>query len=54
MALFYYYDQNPFCFSFHIQTNNKSPNLHKKAKPWKILIVVVKWRHHANGVLHTQ
>ena len=29
--------------------NNKSPNLHKKAKPWRILVMVVKWRHHANG-----
>ena len=25
--------------------------MHKKAKPWRILVIVVKWRHHANGLL---
>ena len=25
--------------------------LHKKAKPWRILVVVVKWSHRANGLL---
>ena len=57
MASFYYYDLNPFHFSFHILIwlfqwgfDNKSPNLHKKAKSWRILVVVVKWRHHANDL----
>ena len=54
MASFYYFDQNPFrfLFFFHIwillsqrSLNNKSPNLHKIAKPWWILAVVLKWRH---------
>ena len=31
--------------------NDKSPNLHKKAKPSRILVVVVKWRHHPSGIL---
>ena len=31
--------------------NTKSPNLHKKANPWRILVVVVKWRDHANGLI---
>ena len=31
--------------------NNKSPNLHKKAKHWRILVVEVKWWHRANGLL---
>ena len=58
MASFYYYGQNPFRFSFHIiiwysrwSFENKGPNLHKKAKFWRILVVVVKWRHRANGLL---
>ena len=57
MASFYYYDLNPFRFNFHIKIrsslrglNNKSPNLHKKTKSWRILVVVVKWRHRANGL----
>ena len=60
MTLFYYYDQNPFpFFSLSYLTliwysqrglNNKSRNLHKKAKPWRILVVVVTWRHRANGL----
>ena len=25
--------------------------MHKKAIPWRILVIVVKWRHHANGLL---
>ena len=29
---------------------NKSLNLHKKAKRQRILVVVVKWRHRANGL----
>ena len=55
---FYYHDQNSFRFSFHIKIwssqrglNNKSPNLHKKAKTRRnMVVVVVKWRHHANGL----
>ena len=61
MTSFSYYDQNPFRFSFHISIwwsqwglNNKRPNLHKKAKSWRILVVVVKWRHHANGLIKDQ
>ena len=57
MASFYYYDQNPFHFSFHTLIwysqwgfENKSLNLHNKAKSWRILVVVVKWRHRANGL----
>ena len=58
MGSFYYHDQNSFRFSFHIKIwssqrglNNKSPNLHKKAKTRRILVVVVvKWRHPANGL----
>ena len=52
MAAFYYYDQNPFWFSLHIQIwlsqqglNNKSLILHKDANSWRILVVVVKWHH---------
>ena len=58
MTSFYYYDQNPLRFSFHIfwwsqwGLNNKSPNVHKKAKPCRILVVVAQWRHHVNGLLH--
>ena len=57
LAPFYYYHQNPFRFSFRIQIwwsqgglNYKSFNLHEKAKPWRILVVVVKWRHHENDL----
>ena len=25
--------------------------MHKKANPWRILVLVVKWRHHENGIL---
>ena len=31
--------------------NNKSLNLHRKAKPYRILVVVVEWHHCANGLL---
>ena len=51
MASWYYY-QNPFRFSFHIKfgnanedQNNKNSTLHKKARHWSILVVVVKWRY---------
>ena len=30
--------------------NKQNPTLHKKAIPWRILIVVIKWRHHANSL----
>ena len=46
---FYYYDHNAFRFSFHILTwksqgglDGKRSHSHKKAKPWRILVVVVK------------
>ena len=58
MVPFNDYDQDPFLFSFNFKNLignpsevNKSPNLHKKAKPWRILVVVVKWRHRANGLI---
>ena len=51
---FYYYDHNAFRFSFHILIwksqgglDGKSSHSHKKAKPWRILVVVVKWDHRA-------
>ena len=57
---FYYLKQNPFClFSLselilvilaRFILNNKSPNLHDRAKPWRILAVVVKWRYCENGL----
>ena len=47
-----------FSLFFHIKIwlskrglNNKSLNLHKREKPWRILVVVVKWRHRANNLL---
>ena len=55
---FYYYDHNAFRFSFHNliwksqrSLDGKSSHLHKKGKPWRILVVVVKWHHRANGLL---
>ena len=33
--------------------SNKSPNLNKETKPWGILVVIVKWRHCANGLWDT-
>ena len=33
--------------------NDKIPNLHKKAKPWRMLVAVEKWRHRENGLLPT-
>ena len=57
---FYYLNQNLFClFSLselilvilaRFILNNKSPNLHDRAKPWRILAVVVKWRYCENGL----
>ena len=42
--------------SFSITTTilNKSPHLHNKAKQWRILVVVVKWRHRPNGLFTTK
>ena len=37
----------PFIFKFGL--NDKTPKLHSKAKPWRILVVVVRWRHRASG-----
>ena len=57
MTSFYYYDQNPsgVCFlvqikAFVIQTSLGLPNLNIKGKTKRILVVVVKWRHRANGL----
>ena len=33
-----------------ITLNDKSPNLHKKAKPWRNLVVVATGHHRANGL----
>ena len=53
----YYYNQNPsgFCFlvlirAFVIQTSLGLQNLNMKGKTKRILVVVVKWRHRANGL----
>ena len=58
MTSFYYYDKNPsgFCFlvlirAFVIQTSLGLQNLNMKEKTKRILVVVVKWRHRANGLL---
>ena len=46
-----------FVFPFISQRglNNKTPNmhLHNEAKPWRILVLVVKWRHRADGLFST-
>ena len=46
--------QNSYCFFFLILIcqsgwglNTNNPNVHKKATNWRILVVVVKWRHRA-------
>ena len=31
--------------------NNNCPNKHNKQKKWRIVVVVVKWRHHANHLI---
>ena len=53
-----YYDQNPSGFSFLVQITAfivkislALPNLNMKRKTKRILVVVVKWRHRANGLL---
>ena len=58
MTSFYYYDQNPlgFCFlgqirAFVIQTSLGLQNLNMKGKTKRTLVVVVKLRHGANGLL---
>ena len=35
-------------FPIPARLNNKSLNVQKIGKPWRILVVVVKWRHRAN------
>ena len=56
-ASFYYYDQNPFVYLFIYKFGNPSKVpitkalIWNKAKPWWILIVPVKWRHRANGII---
>ena len=59
MTSFYYYDQNPsgFCFlvqirAFVIQTLLGLQNLNMKEKTERIMVVVVKWRHRANGLFY--
>ena len=54
MTTFDYSHQNSsrFCFVIEICQSrwglkNNSPNLHKKTTNWRILVVVVKWRHRA-------
>ena len=54
MTTFAYNYQNSFRFCFVIEIcqsrwglKNNSPNLHKKTTNWRILVVVVKWRHRA-------
>ena len=58
MTSFYYYDQNSlgFCFlvqirAFVIQTSLGLQNLNMKGKMKRILVVVVKLHHRANGLL---
>ena len=54
MTTFDYNYQNSFRFCFVIEIcqsrwglKNNSPNLHKKTTNWRILVVVVKYRHRA-------
>ena len=54
MTTFDYNYQNSFRFCFVIEIcqsrwglKNNSPNLQKKTTNWRILVVVVKWRHRA-------
>ena len=61
MTSFYYYDQNPsgVCFlvqikAFVTQTSLGLPNMSVKEKTKRILVVVVKWRHRANGQFQSQ
>ena len=61
MTSFHYYDQNlsGLCFlvqikAFVIQTSLGLPNLNIKGKTTRILVVVIKWRHCANGLLECQ
>ena len=60
MTSFYYYDQNPsgFCFlvqirAFVFQTSLGLQNLNMKGKMKRILVLVVKRRHLANGLLQS-
>ena len=61
MTSFYYYDQNPSGVfflvqikAFVIQTSLGLPNLSVKGKMKRIVVVVVKWRHRANGLFQSQ
>ena len=54
MTTFDYSHQNSFRFCFVIEIcqsrwglKNNSPNLQKKTTNWRILVLVVKWRHRA-------
>ena len=42
--------RSEFISFFLSYLNNKNPNLHKKAKPWRILVEAVKWRHREYGL----
>ena len=60
MASFYYNYQNPsgFCFLMQIRaillcSPLELQNLNLKRKTKWILVVVVKWRHHENGLLQS-
>ena len=57
MTSFYYYDENTsgLCFlvlirAFVIETSLGLPNKNMKGKMKRILVVVVKWHHRANGL----
>ena len=47
------YHNRPVVFPFKFEFGNPSEsyNLHKKAKPWRILVLVLIWRHFANVLL---
>ena len=58
MQLFYYYDQNPSGFAFLCKLELLLFKPHWgyqiwiwKKKPKRILVVEVKWRHRASGLL---
>ena len=62
MVSFYYYDQDPpgFCFlvqirAFHVYLSLTGVSKYKyEKKNERILVVVVRWRHRANGLLKRQ
>ena len=59
MTSFYYYDQNPsgFCFLVQIRSSVINlagiTNLNMKEKTKRIVVVLVKRRHLANGILQS-